>query len=518
VEERSSSSARARVALILALILVGAFALRCAALGHDSLWIDEIQATSFAKDGNVFTEVRDRGGPLEPPLSHVATRAALTLPFDFETSARLPAAIAGTLEVLALYLLALEATRRRAVGLLAAALLAVAPFAVRYSQEVRYFTLFSAIQLFAWWLLLRALRGRTRDWWWLGAAWGAALLTAPYAVWVVAVQGAVALVVLARRSAETRSAAGRGIVHAAILGALISLPWYVWGFNTWRGDHPDYYRFAESRARDISPGPAFFKRSAEWLLGNEGRVTLLSAVLVLAVLAAPFAGRGALRLTAIALAAYLLASTAFIAMSEWLAGSYFAFRRVEWFVPLLVLAVAITVVGIADRLPHSTVWMVGSGVVLVGLGLVATLRYYDTTKTPWRAAAEQTRDADSNTTVVIGPVDAGWVNRIDRYLAWRGVDRDVQYIVSDRSSGNVAPTEGSVLWITGAAPPAGGGLTTVALAPEGDLQVIAGDASWGLGGQVILPLHASRSQVASAQQFLEQLRLVSQASPILPAP
>ncbi len=94
-------------------IVVVALFLRFYGLGSQSFWIDEINVTSFVKSGHLFSDLRDRGGPFEPPLHYLAVIAALHLPFGFETAARIPSALFGTLEVLALILLTYEATRRR---------------------------------------------------------------------------------------------------------------------------------------------------------------------------------------------------------------------------------------------------------------------------------------------------------------------------------------------------------------------------------------------------------------------
>ena len=147
---------RARLAIVA--IVLAALALRVARLGHESFWIDELNAVHLARSGGVLHAVRSFG-PFEPPLSHLLVAVSLKLPFGAETAARLPMALFGAVEVLALYLLARELTKRISIALLAAGLLAVAPFSVRYSQEARYYTMFSALQLLSWWMLLRALRG-----------------------------------------------------------------------------------------------------------------------------------------------------------------------------------------------------------------------------------------------------------------------------------------------------------------------------------------------------------------------
>src|SRR4029079_11871428 len=128
----------------------------------------------------------------EPPLHYLTVLAALHLPFGFETAARIPSAIFGTLEVLALVLLTREATRRRTTALVAGLLLAVAPFAVRYSQENRYYVMFSTLAQVSWRLLLRALRRRDgAAWIWYGVVAAAMQLTHPFSPLVLALEALV---------------------------------------------------------------------------------------------------------------------------------------------------------------------------------------------------------------------------------------------------------------------------------------------------------------------------------------
>ena len=181
------------------------------------------------KSGHLFSDLRDRGGPYEPPLHYLTVLAALQLPFGFETAARIPSAVFGALEVLALILLTLEATRRRTTALVAGSLLAVAPFVVRYSQENRYYVMFSALVLLSWWLLLRALRLRTTwSWVWYGVIAAAMQLTHPFAPLVLAIEaGVVAVLAWRARKTDAVKPLLRGYVIAVLVGIILILPWYV---------------------------------------------------------------------------------------------------------------------------------------------------------------------------------------------------------------------------------------------------------------------------------------------------
>ena len=57
-----------------------ALALRLYHLGAQSFWIDEINVMSFVRSGHLFSDLRDRGGPFEPPLHFLTVQGALLLP------------------------------------------------------------------------------------------------------------------------------------------------------------------------------------------------------------------------------------------------------------------------------------------------------------------------------------------------------------------------------------------------------------------------------------------------------
>ena len=199
------------IAGCVTVVLVALF-LRAYDLGSQSFWIDEINVTTFVRSGHLFSDLRDRGGPFEPPLHFLTVLAALELPFGFETAARIPSMLFGTLEVFALILLTREVTNRRDTALVAGLLLAVAPFVVRYSQENRYYVMFSALSLLSWWLLMRALRLRRVSHWIAYGVMAAAMqLTHPFAPLVLLVQAGVFLFVAlrARRTGTAATAVAR---------------------------------------------------------------------------------------------------------------------------------------------------------------------------------------------------------------------------------------------------------------------------------------------------------------------
>jgi hypothetical protein len=504
-----------------------ALCLRLFHLGTQSFWIDEINVTRLVRSGHVLSAVRDVDGPFEPPLHFLVVLAALKLPFGFESAARVPAALFGTLDVLGLVLLAREATGRRVVAVVAGALLAVAPFAVRYSQENRYYTMFSALHLFTWWLLLRALRTRTlRSWLVYGAVAAAMMLTHPFAPLVLLVQAGLVLVAVLRAGAPGRGDA-RSLVSGYSKGALLALalvlPWYAYGAASWIRDARHDNGFALNPRGNITVpvGVDLFKGTAEWLLGNAPVMTPLIATLLAGIIAGPFVCRGRERVVAICSVAYVLGFVLVLVPLARAIGTYFAFRRIEVLVAPLLLVVALTIVGAADRLRSARVGrgtvfaFVATGTtVVVALSAVATAKYYRSQKTNYRAFAEAVSTAPENVLVVVGPVDPRWVASIEQYLRWHRVTTPVTFIVGGKPPPRLPVPGGGVLWLTGAAPRVPG-LQTRALNDLGRMQIISGVIHSQQPTNYVLPWFASISHPTTQSELNRQRDRVARLPGIL---
>lgn len=130
-------------------------------LTYHSLWLDEAISIGWAQMpvrtilSVSLNLVQDRHPPLYYLLLHVWTR----LFGDGEFSVRMLSALAGAMIVPLGYLLGRELYGHRA-GVATAALLAVNPFLVWYSQEVRMFTLATTLLLAASLALVGALQRR----------------------------------------------------------------------------------------------------------------------------------------------------------------------------------------------------------------------------------------------------------------------------------------------------------------------------------------------------------------------
>ncbi|MGZ6995017.1 MAG: glycosyltransferase family 39 protein [Acidimicrobiia bacterium] len=506
-------------------IVLIALSLRFYHLGSQSFWIDEINVMSFVRSGHLFSDLRDRGGPFEPPLHFLTVRAALLLPIGFETAARVPSAIFGTVEVLALMLVTREATNRRTPALVAGLLLALAPFAVRYSQESRYYVMFSALSLMAWWLLLRALRLRRRgDWLGYGVVAGAMLLTHPFAPLVLVAQAAFVGVVFWR---ERKTAEGPALVIGYLLAVVVGFglirDWFLYGMITWIPNalNGKSYTLNPTGKYAVPLDEDLFKRGAEWLLGNSTHVTVLIALLVILAVTAPVLARGRERVVATIVLAYVIGFVLVLVPLARYLGTYFAYRRVESLLPPLLLLVAVALVSAVDRLTATRLKAqvafnlgVAVVVILAVLSLASTISYYGTEKSNYRAFARLVREAPAGQPIVVGPSTPTVARLVRQYFHWKGVDRRVTYAIHGQRPKISGPLPKRILWLTTASPNRAD-MKTLPLNDLDSMQVIAGDRS---GLLIILPLFVSTSEPHSKEELDAQADAVAGLPAFLPAP
>ncbi|UGS37884.1 glycosyltransferase family 39 protein [Capillimicrobium parvum] len=185
---RRAGGTPARVGLAVAGITVAALVVRL--LSNRGIWLDEATSITQAQMslGGLLDSLRTTD--VHPPLHHLMLWALAHTAGTSEFVMRAPSVVAGTALVPALYATAAEVWDRRA-GLAAAAMGAVAPFLVWYSQEARMYGLFMLFATLALLGQLRALRrGRPADWALYVAASAALVWTQYFGVLVVGVQQA----------------------------------------------------------------------------------------------------------------------------------------------------------------------------------------------------------------------------------------------------------------------------------------------------------------------------------------
>jgi hypothetical protein len=208
---------RRRDVAVVASLAAGGLVLRL--LATRGIWLDE--ATSIDQAQMPLGDMLEvlRTNDVHPPLHHVVLWVTVRALGTSELAARVPSLIATTALVPLLYLVAREVYDRRA-GYAAAALGAVAPFAVWYAQEARMYALFMVFALLAVWLQVRILRGGggARDWAGYVLAAAALVYTQYFGVLFVGVQALAFAIAVTRGALPVRPA----LAATAALGLLVA--------------------------------------------------------------------------------------------------------------------------------------------------------------------------------------------------------------------------------------------------------------------------------------------------------
>ena len=298
---RGGLSPHRRFWTALAGILAIAAALRVAHLARSTYWIDEVFESSLAHapSGAFWTSLAFDAA--HPPLDYLAARAAVRLGVA-DPWPRGASVLWGVATVAALAAL----LRRRAgarAALLTAALLAVAPFHVRYSQELRPYALGTFLAVLSLLLLDRTLERPSLA---RGAALLLCLLGAGYTLYFAAAAAALGAAAMLSADATSPDAARRAVarrfaalgVPAAALLAVLYAPW-------WAVVRSAAGRFAMREAPAIDPrrlrlALAFFTVSPKqegWSFGPRPvyAAAFAAALLLLAAGTAAAAARPALR-------------------------------------------------------------------------------------------------------------------------------------------------------------------------------------------------------------------------------
>lgn len=211
----------------LGLVVVVIVGLVLRGIARSPLWLDEALTVNISRMplGRIGPWLRHDG---HPPLYYWMLHIWMRI---FGTSDSAVRALAGVFGVLLIPLAWLTAKRLggRRAGWIAVALVAVSPYAVRYSTETRMYSLVMVLVLAGWLLGMDALVRPT--WWRFGAVTliTAALLWSHYwAMWLLAAVG-LALVyrtVIAHRAGriDDRDRTAK-VVVAMVVGLVLFLPW-----------------------------------------------------------------------------------------------------------------------------------------------------------------------------------------------------------------------------------------------------------------------------------------------------
>jgi 4-amino-4-deoxy-L-arabinose transferase-like glycosyltransferase len=248
-QARAALEERSRVFwIVVGLTALGAL-LRFATLGLQSYHHDEVVTASRVLQPDFF-QTMDVVGYSEsaPPLYYALAWFWTQFTGTGEFGLRSLSALLGTATIPVAFLLGAELRGRR-TGLLAAALVAVNPMLLWYSQEARAYALLTLLCALSLLFCLRALRnGQRRDFVLWGVASGLALATHYFAVFPLLVEA----VLLAR---QRRRASWVGLGIAGCFGALL-LPLAIsqmsYGHAEWIGNVTLGHRLWETAATFVT--------------------------------------------------------------------------------------------------------------------------------------------------------------------------------------------------------------------------------------------------------------------------
>lgn len=165
---------------VLLVILAAAAALFALNLGHSSLFIDEVYSWRASRGSLGDLSVAVRYGEVTPPLYYLILHAWMQVAGgDSETLLRIPSVIAGVALIGTMHWLG-SLVAGRVAGLIAAALGAVSPLVVLYSQQVRAYVWVMLALTIAVAAVIQATRGRSGRWLAVGAVAAACAVALHY--------------------------------------------------------------------------------------------------------------------------------------------------------------------------------------------------------------------------------------------------------------------------------------------------------------------------------------------------
>jgi mannosyltransferase len=385
----------------LAALVALAAALRLATLGEQSFWYDEAFSAVHVFHPTLGATLRAVAHTENsPPLWYLIGWLDVRALGDGAFALRLPSALAGIATVPVAWAIGEQLQGRRA-AVIAAALVAVNPLFVWYSQEARVYALLVLVSALAMLCFLRALEEPSRGRMTAFALSGAlALLTHYFTVFMLAAMVLVLLLEPARRRAALAATTAIAAVGAALLPLLIE-----------QGGHGTQWIGRWALSSRVEAIPQYF------LVGYSGAplghgIELLIALPVLLALAlgtwALRAGAQARAAAGARIALVLLAAGVLAPLALALAGAdYLAPRNlVGSMVPLTAL-LAVLLAAALDAAPADRAGAGGIRAAAVGLACVIALAFaavtIDVALSPrlqrgnWRGVARALRPVGTQT-------------------------------------------------------------------------------------------------------------------------
>ncbi|MBX5468984.1 MAG: glycosyltransferase family 39 protein [Thermoleophilaceae bacterium] len=372
-------------ALLAGIVAVGA-ALRFSTLSLQSFWLDEAVTAQLVRRGFGGMLSAIPSSESTPPLYYALLWPWSRLFGQWEAGLRSLSALAGTALVAVAYAIGRDLASRRA-GLVAAALAAVNPLLVWYSQEARAYMLLALLAALSFLFFERALRGGRRAL----AAWAiasaAALATHYFAIFMVAPEAAWLLVRMRAGRSALAAVGGVAAVGAALLPLVVEQA---------SADRAQFIRDV-SRARRIAQVPK------QYLVGYDSAAeTALTAIAVLLaalglLLLARRAGRSERRSLrpAAGVAAFAIAVPVLMALAG---GDYLLTRNLIAALPVCLVVLA---AGFAAAPPG-----IAAALALCALSAVAVISVDATPayqRDDWRSAARAVGAPGPGRAIAVAP-------------------------------------------------------------------------------------------------------------------
>jgi mannosyltransferase len=348
---RRRAGVPAGIALLVAAAVAGGAVLRFVARSH--LWLDEAQsvATGLLPLGEIADALRADGFP---PLFYWLLHGWLEAFGDGDAAARALAGVAGVAALGAVWLAGRHLGGDR-VAWGATAFLAASPFAIRYSTEVRMYSLLLLVVSLA---VAAVVRGLSRPSWpalaAVAASTAALLLLHYWALYLLAAAAAL----VGWQAWRRRDRAAVLVLAAGAVGAAAFLPWV--GTLRYQLEHT-----GTPWSRGTNPLAAMEKTFSAWGGGPHVDARLLALLLVVLAVLGVVRGSALVRAVA-ATAALALALGVVVATAT---GSAFQPRYTAVAFPLVVLVAAVGLASVVEARRGAAVL----GLVVV-LGLVGGWR------------------------------------------------------------------------------------------------------------------------------------------------
>jgi hypothetical protein len=486
VAARTTSQSNVWIALVLGVALaVGVgLVLRLVDVGSHGFWSDEVEVIRRASLSMkaILTDTARRA-PLDGPGSYLLTHLMMSVSTG-EAWLRLQSVAWSIVAIFGIAALAMRLFGAPRIAILGALLLAIAPFDIRYADELRYYTATSALQLWSLFFLVGWIRsGRLVEFvGYLVSTLGMIAMATSYGLLLLIIEAAVILAAVLRASDRPWTR-----LLAPVVVALLAVPWVLL---------MAYLRILVANPLSIHEDVRFVwtldfpVRAVSWLLSNAEPATLhfvlLIGLIAVAILAELAHGRTwSLRLVALA-----LVELAALAAGAYILGTNVAFRRTLLLLPLMLLPAAAgadaiirsLAYGRSRRLAGRTPFAVGLVIIVVAaVSLGPVISSLSEEKPDYRAVIAAAAADPARPLVVVGPAEAPVYRAVEFYAARYGIDvLDYPRLVAALAKGKAPPRWSPgrpITWLT-VTPVDAFGFDENSYNDVSRLQTLAGDAGY----------------------------------------